>query len=97
MTVKKAIRYIDEYLYCTFECDPGYTDCIDCGICFTNADLKRVLQMSKEALEKQIPKKPHRNYRYLSDYWCECGWHLGRAGMYSWCPNCGNKIDWSEE
>lgn len=37
---------------------------------------------------------PHRNYKYLSDYWCECGWHLGKKGDVNYCPNCGKKVKW---
>ena len=37
---------------------------------------------------------PHRNYQYLSDYWCECGWHLGKMGDVNYCPNCGKKVKW---
>ena len=38
---------------------------------------------------------PHRNYKYLSDYWCECGWHLGKKGSVKYCADCGRKIDWN--
>ena len=37
---------------------------------------------------------PHRNYQYLSDYWCECGWHLGKKGDVKYCPDCGRKVKW---
>ena len=37
---------------------------------------------------------PHRNYKYLSDYWCECGWHLGKMGDVNFCANCGKKVKW---
>lgn len=37
---------------------------------------------------------PHRNYQYLSDYWCECGWHLGKMGDVNYCSNCGKKVKW---
>ena len=39
---------------------------------------------------------PHRNYQYVSDYWCECGWHLGKIGDVNYCPNCGKKVKWDE-
>lgn len=39
---------------------------------------------------------PHRNYQYLSDYWCECGWHLGKKGDVKFCPECGRKVNWDE-
>ena len=37
---------------------------------------------------------PHRNYKYLSDYWCECGWHLGKKGEVKYCSDCGRKLNW---
>ena len=37
---------------------------------------------------------PHRNYKYLSDYWCECGWHLGKKGDVKYCADCGRKVKW---
>lgn len=38
---------------------------------------------------------PHRNYQYLSDYWCECGWHLGKKYEFNYCPICGRKVNWN--
>ena len=55
------------------------------------------LQMAISALEKQEQTKeaiPHRNYQYLSDYWCECGWHLGKKGDVKFCADCGRRIKW---
>ena len=51
---------------------------------------------------KEIPSAqpeeviPHRNYKYLSDYWCQCGWHLGKKGEVKYCSNCGRKVNWDE-
>ena len=38
---------------------------------------------------------PHRNYQYLSDYWCECGWHLGKKESVKYCAECGKKVKWN--
>lgn len=49
------------------------------------------------ALEKQEQTKeaiPHRNYQYLSEYWCECGWHLGKKRAVKFCADCGRRIKW---
>lgn len=54
-------------------------------------------EMAIAALEKQEQTKeaiPHRNYQYLSDYWCECGWHLGKKGDVKFCADCGRRIKW---
>ena len=55
------------------------------------------LTLAISALEKQEQTKeaiPHRNYQYLSDYWCECGWHLGKKGDVKFCADCGKRIKW---
>ena len=56
---------------------------------------RRAHKALKAVQEAQKPIVPHRNYKYLSDYWCECGWHLGRARSVNYCSNCGRKVDWS--
>lgn len=55
------------------------------------------LEIAISALKKQEQTKeviPHRNYQYLSDYWCECGWHLGKKGDVKFCADCGRRIKW---
>ena len=55
------------------------------------------IDMAISALKKQEQTKeaiPHRNYQYLSDYWCECGWHLGKKGDVKFCADCGKRIKW---
>ena len=49
----------------------------------------------REAVEKQKPKKPHRNYKKFSGLWCKCGWYLGQKQCLDikYCPNCGQSID----
>ena len=62
----------------------------------------------KEALEKQIPKKPQsvESYTNIIDYYCPvCDINLiskingefvaGRKDKY--CSNCGKALDWSSE
>lgn len=61
-----------------------------------------MLIVCKEALEKQIPKKP-KNYtidchEYMI-YDCECpNCKTEHKEMYAfaYCPHCGQKIDWTE-
>ena len=58
---------------------------------------QEVIDLAISALEKQEQTKeaiPHRNYQYLSDYWCECGWHLGKKGDVKFCADCGRRIKW---
>ena len=80
MTTKEAIKEIQRWLDgCPY------------------ADTKEAFNMAISALEKQEQAKeaiPHRNYQYLSDYWCECGWHLGKKGDVKFCADCGRRIKW---
>lgn len=60
-------------------------------------EVVEAFNMAISALEKQEQTKeaiPHRNYQYLSDYWCECGWHLGKKGDVKFCADCGRRIKW---
>ena len=61
---------------------------------------KNGLRMAINALEKQIPKKPHKNFEKFSGVWCSCGKYLGKGYFVdkpSYCTDCGQKLDWSEE
>ena len=61
---------------------------------------KNGLRMAIQALEKQIPKKPHKNFEKFSGVWCSCGKYLGKGYFVdkpSYCPDCGQKLDWSDE
>lgn len=61
----------------------------------------------KQALEKQIPKRPDfegdgydENGMIILDTWiCPCCEEKYETDYdhYDHCPNCGQKIDWSEE
>ena len=58
------------------------------------------LILAINALEKQIPKKPHKNFEKFSGVWCSCGKYLGKGYFVekqSFCSNCGQKLDWSDE
>ena len=60
-------------------------------------------RMAINALEKQIPKKPMISYdERVKENWCSCGvcaFGLGwkRTIHYKYCPDCGQKLDWSDE
>lgn len=61
-------------------------------------DYSIAFETAIEALEKQIPKKPHKNYEKLNVKWCECGCYLGELkNEQKYCKNCGQAIDWSGE
>ena len=61
---------------------------------------KNGLRMAINALKKQIPKKPHKNFEKFSGVWCSCGKYLGKGYFVdkpSYCTDCGQKLDWSDE
>lgn len=62
-----------------------------------------VFKKAIEALEKQVPKKPHKihdmNVNGHPYYECvcnDCGYVLDEF-KDDFCPNCGQAIDWEEE
>ena len=60
---------------------------------------KNGLRMAINALKKQIPKKPHKNFEKFSGVWCSCGKYLGKGYFVdkpSYCTDCGQKLDWSD-
>ena len=62
--------------------------------------LNEALGTAINALKKQIPKKPHKNFEKFSGVWCSCGKYLGKGYFVdkpSYCTDCGQKLDWSEE
>ena len=68
---------------------------------------KRVVEarnIAIQAIEKQIPKKVQlrhiRKFDGFDDGECPtCGWTVSRDcdGADNFCPNCGQKLDWSDE
>ena len=62
--------------------------------------LNEALGTAINALGKQIPKKPHKNFEKFSGVWCSCGKYLGKGYFVdkpSYCTDCGQKLDWSDE
>ena len=63
-------------------------------------EMMEVRNISMQALEKQIPKKPKKNFEKFSGVWCDCGKYLGKGyfvNKTTYCPDCGQKLDWSDE
>jgi len=60
------------------------------------------INMAIEAVEKQIPKKPYKRQMKVStiDVCPVCGIDTPNPRELEqwewWCPDCGQKIDWSE-
>ena len=82
-------------------------DCANCDIVQDVEDLNNAYDVAIRALEKQIPKNPtYEGDGYAPDgmfIWgewiCPC---CGRRyevdyDDYDYCPDCGQKLDWSEK
>lgn len=102
MTPKEAIKWVD-IARISYICDPK-----ECGLekgkfpCSKmNCDeIHDALSMAKEALEKQIPKKPIRG-EYGHAECAVCGSILesfcGDLEKYPFCSECGQSLDWTED
>ena len=89
MTYEEAFNIIVKYGFCG-DCRWRYEDkhCVE-------YDCYKGVQLIKEALKKQIPKKPKGTQIPI------CGVCNGimdlMQGELNYCPNCGQKIDWRDE
>lgn len=86
MTSEEAIKNITLYVYMEVENLPF--------------QMIQALDVARDALEKQIPKKP----RKTVDWWMcpKCHDSFGTTKAYidevhKYCPTCGQRIDWGEE
>ena len=93
MTNEEAIKCIEDVL----DSDYHYDESL--GYQLTSDDFGW-LEKAKEALEKQIPKKPERIEGTLfgkERYYHKCP-NCGDPYVDdSYCPICGQAIDWSDE
>ena len=109
MTESEARGYIHGKLNCMNKCgvfereDSENKDlCDNCEYCYSQGNFgkqKEAFEFAIKALEKQIPKKPHKNFEKFSGVWCSCGKYLGKGYFVdkpSYCTDCGQKLDWSD-
>ena len=109
MTESEAVKKLRAYLKCKAREVKGiYEDCNnkrcdDCDLCYmqgTTGEHMTAIGIAIQSLEKQIPKKPHKNFEKFSGVWCSCGKYLGKGYFVDkpiYCPDCGQKLDWSDE
>ena len=63
-------------------------------------DYIQFVRTATKVLEKQIPKKPHKNFEKFSGVWCSCGKYLGKGYFVdkpSYCTDCGQKLNWESD
>ncbi len=81
--------------------------CLDLISVLDSPGLKKALEMAKQALEKQIPKKPDiygdgydNNGNLIYDTYdcpnCHTSYEI-ECEKYDYCPCCGQALNWSEE
>ena len=94
--IMEEVKSLDDSLYAY---DPAYMEALEIVIS-ASKEVQRyrkigTVEECREAVEKQKPKKPHRNYKKFSGLWCKCGWYLGQKQCLDikYCPNCGQAID----
>lgn len=92
MTPKEAIKYIDDVMDSTY----NYDETIDYQLTSDDFDW---LEKAKEALEKQIPKKPislgediDRDVGQCPN----CKEIIDTYEDYKYCSDCGQAIDWRD-
>ena len=95
MTESEAVKEFKERLELIEKCYRGEVE-----------DYKQALELGVKALEKQIPKKPvyegdgYSDGHLVYDTWicplCEKRYEVDYDD-YDYCPDCGQKIDWSDE
>ena len=56
---------------------------------------KELMNITVDALEKQMPKKPHQEEFELCVTCPDCDYLL--EGMPNYCEYCGQRIDWEDE
>ena len=70
-------------------------DCANCDIVQNVEDLNNAYDVAIQALEKQIPKKPKTDDRYVMHI---CPWCNDFVKVsHNYCQNCGQKLDWGNE
>lgn len=96
MTNKEAIKCVEDVLNSDYHYDESL------GYQLTSDDFEW-LEKAKEALGKQIPKKPEKyaidNNGYMI-YDCECpNCKKSHRELYpfAYCGHCGQAIDWGDE
>ena len=104
MTENEAIEKLRAYHKCQrLQVKGIYEDCNEklcdnCDLCYAQGNTGehiKSIEIAIQALEKQIPMKPKTDDRYVMYIcpWCNDFIKVN----HNYCPNCGQKLDWSDE
>ena len=105
ITLDEARGYIQGKLNCMNKCDVFEREhsenkdlCDNCEYCYSQGNFgnqKEAFEISIQAVEKQIPKKPKEKdcigFNTLACPECKMALYLYEP----YCDNCGQDIDWS--
>ena len=71
-----------------------FEECLWDGKCNEDCPECNAMEVAISAIEKQIPKKPDLD----GGVYCQCCLHEFKENYdtTSYCPNCGQAIDWSD-
>lgn len=104
MTENEAIEKLRAYHKCQrLQVKGIYEDCNEklcdnCDLCYAQGNTGehiKSIEIAIQALEKQIPKKPKTDDRYVMHI---CPWCNDFVKVsHNYCQNCGQKLDWSDE
>lgn len=84
MTESEALKFINERI-----------DFIKANYNYGTADYREALELSAMAIDKQIPKKPKTDDRYVMYI---CPWCNDFVKVsHNYCQNCGQKLNWESE
>lgn len=96
---KEAIKIINKEYECVKRAIAGCNrDCSNCDLVELDKKIFDAYDLAIATLQKQIPQKPTVN---LWEEWCECPICESPVTFedikYQYCPDCGQRIDWSKE
>lgn len=98
MTENEAVKLMLNEIVCINTADHNECerDCASCSLVKDTDKLLEAYKMAIQALEKQTPKKPLRDYCWHCPN-CEeeTYWDTDYGQQkFRYCHNCGQKIDW---
>lgn len=86
----EAINYMENEIKCIKMASRCDRDCARCELVKEEEPLLNSFGVAIRALERRIAKKPLEGGIYHCSH---CMFPL-KKGIYKYCPDCGQKVDW---